>query len=188
MDYIEGFFSPTLDCWKKLRARTRPYALPGCAPESAIGIVNLARLTGKESLVPLALLCCCQLGGRILKGLARPDGTYEKLSTEDFERCLGAMDGLTSHGIRRMHALIGTRPQDPCLNSRTDNDGLKCLGGIYGLLEYFQLASGRGMPILPTPFVLPEMAAAETKRVDWEFLSAWGFKICLYDTDPFLIR
>ncbi|KAH9925684.1 uncharacterized protein BXZ73DRAFT_49920, partial [Epithele typhae] len=116
MDYLERFFSPTLDRWNKWSSRDELYTLPGCAPESAIGIVNLARLTGKESLVPLALLSCCQLGGKLLKGLARPDGTYETLSTEDFERCFNAMPRLTSHGIEWMQVLTSTRFEGPCPN------------------------------------------------------------------------
>ncbi|KAH9925695.1 uncharacterized protein BXZ73DRAFT_49926 [Epithele typhae] len=157
MNYLECFFSPTLDRWNKWNSRDEPYALPGCAPESAIGIVNLARLTRKESLVPLALLSCCQLGGKLLKGLARPDGTYETLSTGDFERCFNAIPKLTSRGIEQMQLLLIGRPEVSCPNVRMDDDGAACMGGIYDLLEDFQYDSSRCLPIHPTPFVQPDM-------------------------------
>ncbi|KAH9925688.1 uncharacterized protein BXZ73DRAFT_103216 [Epithele typhae] len=144
MNYLERFFSPTLDRWNKWNSRDEPCALPGCALESAIGIVNLARL-------------CCQLGGKLLKGLARPDGTYETLSTGDFERCFNAIPKLTSRGIEQMQILLIGRPEVSCPNVRMDDDGAACMGGIYDLLEDFQYDSSRGLPIHPTPFVQPDM-------------------------------
>ena len=55
--------------------------------EYAIGVVNLARLTESNDLLPLALLECCNLGGTILQGFEREDGTREYLTTEDLGRC-----------------------------------------------------------------------------------------------------
>ena len=49
----------------------------------AIGIANLARLTGSHDLLPLALLECCKLGTKITKGYTRKDGTVELLNEDD---------------------------------------------------------------------------------------------------------
>ncbi|KAH9916564.1 uncharacterized protein BXZ73DRAFT_105759 [Epithele typhae] len=157
MVYLERFFSPTIDRWNKWSSRDDPYTLPGCAPECAIGIVNLARLTGKTSLLPLALLSCCQLGGRLLECLARPDGTHETLSPEDLKRCLSAINHLTSDGIYAMQLLIGTRPEESCPNTQLDYGDGTCTGGIRELLADFQDDSSQGVPIQPTPFVQPDM-------------------------------
>ena len=41
----------------------------------AISVVNIARLTGADYLLPVALAACCQLGSDILEGYTREDGT-----------------------------------------------------------------------------------------------------------------
>ena len=65
----------------------------------AIGVINLARLTESDDLLPLALLQCCKLGADITQGLAREDGTTEYLSPEDLGRCFAAKDRLMQRTI-----------------------------------------------------------------------------------------
>ncbi|KZT67627.1 hypothetical protein DAEQUDRAFT_384018 [Daedalea quercina L-15889] len=50
----------------------------------AIAAVNIARLTGTDTMLPSALFQCCELDPeRLLKGVARADGTCETLSLQD---------------------------------------------------------------------------------------------------------
>ena len=67
---------------------------PDLTGSSAIAIVNLARLTGSDDLLPLALLECCKLGADVLKGYRREDGTLESLCADDLGRCFAAKGAL----------------------------------------------------------------------------------------------
>ncbi|TFK84831.1 hypothetical protein K466DRAFT_601694 [Polyporus arcularius HHB13444] len=58
----------------------------------AISVVNIARLTGADYLLPVALAQCCQLRSDIVKGFRREDGTCEYLSTVDLGRCFQAKE------------------------------------------------------------------------------------------------
>ena len=56
----------------------------------AIGAVNLARLTDTPLMLPTALFWCCHLGGALLDGWTREDGTVEHLSAADLKLCFDA--------------------------------------------------------------------------------------------------
>ncbi|TFK85592.1 hypothetical protein K466DRAFT_494463 [Polyporus arcularius HHB13444] len=56
----------------------------------AIGVINLARLVGCETLLPTAIIHCCQLGGDVVHGLPLADGTTEHLSPDDLDMCVHA--------------------------------------------------------------------------------------------------
>ncbi|KAH9925685.1 uncharacterized protein BXZ73DRAFT_34569, partial [Epithele typhae] len=100
MDYLKRRFAPTLDGWKKwTTSRGEPYTLPRCTPAHAIGVANLARLTGEHALLPLALLGCAQLGCKQLTdGFAYGDGERETLSAEDTVLCLESVSQIASYG------------------------------------------------------------------------------------------
>ncbi|TBU24838.1 hypothetical protein BD311DRAFT_855410 [Dichomitus squalens] len=56
----------------------------------AIGVVNLARLTGEMSILPTALVSCLVLGSDIVDGFEREDGFKENLTLEDLDLCIRA--------------------------------------------------------------------------------------------------
>ncbi|KAI1787069.1 hypothetical protein LXA43DRAFT_855995, partial [Ganoderma leucocontextum] len=56
-------------------------------PSTASGAVNLARLTGHDSLLPVALMACCKLGPELGEGFTREDRMREMLSYDDIVRC-----------------------------------------------------------------------------------------------------
>ncbi|KAH9922084.1 uncharacterized protein B0H18DRAFT_846023, partial [Fomitopsis serialis] len=57
----------------------------------AIQAVNIARLTGTDSMLPSALFICCQLDPYdLLHGSPRPDGTLERLRSRDIVHCINA--------------------------------------------------------------------------------------------------
>ncbi|RDX49007.1 hypothetical protein OH76DRAFT_620714 [Lentinus brumalis] len=65
----------------------------------AIGVVNLARLTDCETILPTALYQCCQLDGELVKGFARADGTRECLSGDDLALCVAARANLMQESV-----------------------------------------------------------------------------------------
>ncbi|KAI0700387.1 hypothetical protein C8T65DRAFT_709696 [Cerioporus squamosus] len=62
----------------------------GFEPIHAIGVVNLARLTGCTSILPTALAVCTTLGDKIVTGFTRDDDTHKQLSMADLGRCFRA--------------------------------------------------------------------------------------------------
>ncbi|KAI8992828.1 hypothetical protein BD414DRAFT_482339 [Trametes punicea] len=75
-------------------------------PTHAIGVVNLARLTGAHSLLPTALMRCCTLGADIVHGLERPDGSRETLSPEDLGRCFVGRARMAQASARIAHQMF----------------------------------------------------------------------------------
>ena len=84
LDYLRKFFVDSFDTWP----RVDPPRPPAFAAVHAIGVVNLARLTGTDALLPAALMGCCMLGAtELVGGFAREDGTPEQLAQDDVGRC-----------------------------------------------------------------------------------------------------
>ncbi|KAM5533508.1 hypothetical protein V8D89_012845 [Ganoderma adspersum] len=97
LQYLRRFYPSTLSpdpappgIWAGPIKKGRPVDLTG---QSAIAIVNLARLTGSDDLLPLALECCT-LGADILKGYTREDGTLEFMCADDLGLCFAAKGAL----------------------------------------------------------------------------------------------
>ena len=99
LKYLRGFYPNSLASF---------YGFPGpikqCRPadvrrHAAIAIVNLARLTGANDLLPLTLLECCKLKADIIDGYTRQDGTVEHLRLEDMGRCFAAKDVLVVQAV-----------------------------------------------------------------------------------------
>lgn len=68
--------------------QTIPWPPQGFSRTSAIGVVNIARLTGTHSLLPVALYRCCRLdASAITTGYTYSDGEQEVLLSEDLGRC-----------------------------------------------------------------------------------------------------
>lgn len=72
---------------------------PAFSDIHAIGVVNLARLTEETSLLPMALLACCQLNQELTYGFVREDGTLEQLSQYDNALCVAAKTRLIQASI-----------------------------------------------------------------------------------------
>ncbi len=75
---------------------------------SPIGVVNIARLTNTFDLLPVALMDCCQMDSGLVKGHQREDGTFERLTDDDLERCLKATGKLTGASVHMTHHLLNT--------------------------------------------------------------------------------
>ncbi|KAM5537260.1 hypothetical protein V8D89_008990 [Ganoderma adspersum] len=102
----------------------------------AIAIVNLARLTGSNDLLPLALLECCKLAARIVEGCVREDGTVEHLHPDDLGRCFAAKDVLVLQVVSAyLHLFEFARADVGCLDSE------RCQEALEGCMQAFRIAS-----------------------------------------------
>ncbi|OJT03172.1 hypothetical protein TRAPUB_6248 [Trametes pubescens] len=95
----------------------------------AIGVVNLARLTGETSILPTALLACCMLGpNELVHGFERADGTREHLNLDDIDLCVAGKDTLVRESIR-----VAFRVFRPTVSDRCKTPG--CVRGVVRLGE-----------------------------------------------------
>ncbi|TBU29661.1 hypothetical protein BD311DRAFT_660619 [Dichomitus squalens] len=84
LDYLKKFFVESFETW----ARVDPPRPPAFEANHSIGVVNIARMTSTDVLLPTALMGCCMLNStELVNGFTREDGTQEKLSAEDIGRC-----------------------------------------------------------------------------------------------------
>ncbi|KAI9061826.1 hypothetical protein FKP32DRAFT_1575208 [Trametes sanguinea] len=102
LEYLQKYYPADFDAYVAAR-RHRPKSLK---PVHAIGVVNLARLTGTPALLPAALMECCSLGADIVHGLKRADGTAETLSPEDFGRCFVGRARMAQASARIAHQMF----------------------------------------------------------------------------------
>ncbi|KAI0696403.1 hypothetical protein C8T65DRAFT_710611 [Cerioporus squamosus] len=92
LNYLRPYYPADFDDW--LRRDDPDGTYVGIY---AIGVVNLARLTGTHTLLPAALLECSRLIGDVLNGFCYEDGTWEWLSNEDMQLCITAKDALVQN-------------------------------------------------------------------------------------------
>ncbi|KAI0700385.1 hypothetical protein C8T65DRAFT_285269 [Cerioporus squamosus] len=86
MSYLKDHFTTSLSVFLSHDGNCVPHS-PGFKLLHVIGVVNLARLTGEHTLLPLALLVCCRLGADIVQGFSYSDGERETLSSADLGLC-----------------------------------------------------------------------------------------------------
>ncbi|KAI1795360.1 hypothetical protein LXA43DRAFT_1178816 [Ganoderma leucocontextum] len=85
LGYLKEHYTDDFDEWEDTNCSP-----PSFSPEHAIGVVNLARLIGADSLLPTALLVCCGLGKSLVNGFQRADGSREHLTLDDIGLFRGA--------------------------------------------------------------------------------------------------
>ncbi|KAI0350924.1 hypothetical protein OH77DRAFT_1411978 [Trametes cingulata] len=84
LDYLKKHFVESYETWPRID----PPRPPAFQDIHSIGVVNIARMTNTEVLLPTALMGCCMLeAAELVNGLTREDGTVERLSMEDLGRC-----------------------------------------------------------------------------------------------------
>ncbi|KAI0351202.1 hypothetical protein OH77DRAFT_1430000 [Trametes cingulata] len=94
----------------------------------AIGAVNYARLTGALDILPFAMYECCTLGGSIVDGWKREDGTVERLAHADLKRCLDGREVITHEAVRLLFRIFHPAPSAKCTAAK------KCGKGIAAVL------------------------------------------------------
>lgn len=119
MRYLKDHFTHDHDRWDSQPT----YLPPGFEERSPIGVVNLARLTGELTLLPVALWMCCRLGAEITEGLVYSDGERETLSPEDMGRCFVGRTKLVQEGLLNLDGLFAA-PATTC--ERADSTAKGC--------------------------------------------------------------
>ena len=83
----------------------------------AISAVNLAQLTDTPEILPFALYKCCALGGAILDGCKREDGTSDRLDTETLRRCLDGRNALAREAFSIISRVFCATQHPGCTNA-----------------------------------------------------------------------
>ncbi|KAM5538744.1 hypothetical protein V8D89_007466, partial [Ganoderma adspersum] len=123
LDYLKKFYVSEINAWLQLPTLDPPFF----EPVHAIGVVNLARLLGKdgEGLLPIALMRCCTLGAGIVEGYTREDGNREMLSPADLGRCFEGKVKLLEASVRAAETLRTHMTSDECGRPRRCKEALQ---------------------------------------------------------------
>lgn len=181
LDRIEQLFlpRPTAKHWVKFvhpwdgslaKAQVR-YKLT-LAPEDAVQAVNLAHLFDKPLMLPLALYMCCLLDPLQLRnGVWRKDGTLERLSDEDFVRCINAIPIMTRENCDHLRRILdhanGVQPEG-C------SDQEKCAKGAKEAVQAF----GRYTLSLTDLFLRVDKRAGPHKHFKVDEYLSWACVAC----------
>ncbi|RDX41458.1 hypothetical protein OH76DRAFT_1449652 [Lentinus brumalis] len=106
---LKTYYADTFDAWEGPKGfRAMPEVGQG------IGAIRLARLTNNPSMLPVAFYECAILGGKIVQGWTREDGTVERLGWEDLERCINGYGALCRMIEFRIECLFKVEPGHTC--------------------------------------------------------------------------
>lgn len=125
LECLKPYFTHQFSAWEEAKLVVE---MEDCT--MSIGVVNLARLTGHLKMLPVALYDCCLAGGAIAKGWQREDGSVERLSDEDLERCIDGFEALfraRSDMPKKIHSMEAS---DLC------SSGVLCKNALTELYEY----------------------------------------------------
>lgn len=110
VDYLKTYYTNDYVSWI-----TRGlFVAPNFSDVHSIGVLNLVRLLGETSLLPTAVLACCQLNLRLVRGFARADGTREQLTPDDLALCVTAKTRLVQESVRVALLTIQPRLSKAC--------------------------------------------------------------------------
>ena len=110
MDFLRKFYTDSFEDWYP-STFVRP---PEWQALHSIGVVNLARLTGTDAMLPTALMDCCTLGAEIVRGLPRADGAHEALSADDLGRCFEGRTRMAQASARIAHRMFRASTAPGC--------------------------------------------------------------------------
>ncbi|GBE89172.1 hypothetical protein SCP_1501800 [Sparassis crispa] len=108
---LKTCFTDKFDVWEDILNKSQASyssTLMRFRPTDAIAAVDLAHRTDTLSMLPIALYLCCTLeSSYLIRGVTRADGTVERLSPEDLERCLDARTYLLNRNISMNQQIYG---------------------------------------------------------------------------------
>ncbi|KAL1938262.1 hypothetical protein VTO73DRAFT_11713 [Trametes versicolor] len=156
LGYLKTFYTDDIAIWSEYGE----YHPPRFEDVHSIGVVNLARLTGETSLLPRALLACCQLGGDLISGFEREDGTREQITPNDMSLCFVAKTRLIHETMKL--ALFALQPavSDDCKTAKA------CRRGFTRLMERVESRVDTVVGTDPFQF-LQEFTRSIYKEGDW---------------------
>ncbi|TFK88120.1 hypothetical protein K466DRAFT_598906 [Polyporus arcularius HHB13444] len=144
MAYLKYHFTADLLICKS----RRNWVPPGFTLAHAIGVVNLARLTGEHTLLPIALMVCCWKEADIVEGFTYDDGEQEKLAHDDLGLCFAAKARLLKVTILAYFTTYTPPPPGSC----ELKDGDACRRALQGLADIAAREVQRAT--LPNPIVV----------------------------------
>ncbi|PIL27152.1 hypothetical protein GSI_10293 [Ganoderma sinense ZZ0214-1] len=113
VDVLKGYYTDSLDTW---RSSIHAWCPSGWSEKQAIGVVNLARLTGELSLLPVALMVCAiRVDGDVVYGFTREDGSQEYLTLHDLSLCFRAKTRLREASVAALFRSLTPTPSHGCL-------------------------------------------------------------------------
>lgn len=128
IDYLQDHFTHKFDRWE-----THTHWLPlgsGFNWSHAIGVVNLARLTGETRMLPTALWLCTMLGADATKGMTYSDGEVERLSPEDLGLCIEGSRKLVQQTFLMVMRYFSPPLADSCKAASCKCAGLDVLATV----------------------------------------------------------
>lgn len=97
--------------------------------QQAIGIINLARLVDRPTLLPTAFYTCALEGSGILDGYEHEDKSVEHLSHQDTKRCIDGRNKLVEEEFAIILEVFLPRPTEGCRASAS------CRASLQRMLE-----------------------------------------------------
>ena len=110
LQYLKVKFPADFEGWHALH----DWVPVNFAKEHAIGVVNLARLTGELSILPAAFLVCLSLEASVVDGFVREDGTSEHLTLADLGRCIKGQGSMRNASVSALLNAIPSTPPSMC--------------------------------------------------------------------------
>lgn len=112
LKHLQKYYAEDCSSWFDVS----PLEPPGFLEEQVIGVVNLARLTETDSILPTAILgCSCLYSDTLLKGMTLEDGSHETLCPDDIGRCLSSKWETTEASVWLLHKVFSVGPADDCI-------------------------------------------------------------------------
>ena len=149
MDYLKGHFPTSTSLAVVESNNTWVPSGDGFEFEHAVGVVNIARLTGETTLLPMALLVCCRWCKRAVEGFTYSDGERETLSTKDLGVCFTAQAKLLRTTILAYFSTYQPLPKGIC---KAKDGGAACQRALLALSDV-AAREAQGV-IQPNPMVL----------------------------------
>ena len=114
LTFLKGHFTDDFDSWMAIGS----WCPPNWDEVQAIGVINLARLTGELSLLPTAFMACALLPDmNPVHGFTREDGSRESLTLDDLGLCFEAKGRLREAGIAALHRVLDPTVSPKCTTS-----------------------------------------------------------------------
>ena len=112
MGYLKSYFTTSFSVWSQLQSDGAPTGF--VYTQRVIGVVNIARLTGELSLLPLSMLTCCQLFVSLLLGFSYSDGKSEMIELDDLLTCVKAKPRLEKATLANFVRMASVLPSASC--------------------------------------------------------------------------
>ncbi|KAM5543850.1 hypothetical protein V8D89_002467 [Ganoderma adspersum] len=109
--FLKGHYTEDLDAWTAIDT----WSPPDWDGNEAIGVINLARLTGELTLLPVAFMTCAlSEDANPVLGFTREDGSLEHLTLDDLSLCFKAKGRLRETGVAALCRVLNPTVSPNC--------------------------------------------------------------------------